>query len=82
MPAADGIPDVWPLPDLSIIEVDVPPQGHPWVILGDLPKAKSPEVYLSGFSDVYGEGTALFQAMSCRLDGPHDLATEQGVADH
>jgi TIR domain/Trypsin-like peptidase domain/Predicted nucleotide-binding protein containing TIR-like domain len=75
VPAADGIPGMWPLPDLSVIEVDVPPQGHPWVILGDLPKAKSPEVYLSGFSDVYGEGTALFQTMSCRLDGAQDLAT-------
>jgi hypothetical protein len=72
--ATDGTPGSWPLPDLCVIEVDVPPQGHPWVILGDLPKAKSPEVYLSGFSDVYGEGTALFQAMSCRLDGPEDLA--------
>jgi hypothetical protein len=68
----------WRMPDLSVIEVDVPPQGHPWVILGELPEAESPEVYLSGFSNVLGVGTALFQTMTCTLDGIQDLGTGRG----
>lgn len=64
--------DLWPYPDLCVIELDAPVPRHPCVVLGELRDVLSTEVYLTGFNDIYDHKQDQFQGKSGELDGPQN----------
>lgn len=66
--------DLWPYPDLCVIELDDPPPEHPWADLGAIDYRRSRELYLAGYNDVYSPGTARCGAKHGWLDEFQEIA--------
>ncbi len=64
--------DLWPYPDLCVIELDKPVPRHPCVVLGELRDILGTGVYLTGFNGIYDQHQDQFQGKSGELDGPQD----------
>ncbi len=64
---------IWPFPDLCVIELDTAPIAQPWVLLDDSLAADSPELYVAGYGSIYDSPEVpQFHGKRARLDGPYD----------
>jgi hypothetical protein len=73
VPDKRGTAELWPFPDLCVIELTDAPEDHPWVTLGELHGEENRAIYLCGFSMIYDTQVARFQGKSARLDEPQDV---------
>ncbi|MFI8520846.1 trypsin-like peptidase domain-containing protein [Streptomyces sp. NPDC085481] len=61
--------ELWPYPDLAVVELRDPPAGHPCVWLDAMPLPSGTELTAAGYSDVYETGVAAERSTPLRAGG-------------